>query len=100
MYEVAPLAALLCAIQPQISPEKDWTHIDCIERAQEFVEAGEMSRVDPLLLVAVSVFECNLRERAELRDRKGRRVVAIDACPMGLRFTGSGFWPRRGRASR
>lgn len=64
----------------------------CHERAEMISEAAARHGVDPLLMVALDVHECELREDVDApiyKKVRGRRVVVgYDACPMGVRIRG------------
>ena len=42
---------------------------------------------DPVLMVAIDIVECDMREVDNL-VRRGGRIVGYDACPMGVRIMG------------
>jgi len=62
---------------------------ECDERAREVLAAAGRHRVDPVLMVAVDVQECDLRDDVGApfyKTVRGRRVLAgRDHCPMGVR---------------
>jgi hypothetical protein len=70
-----------------------WTPEKCTERAGQILSIAERHGLDPLLMVAVNIQECDMREDVSAYVRvgtgSGRRVVAVDACPMGVRFWGA-----------
>ena len=75
-----------------------WTPEKCAERAEQIMSIAERHGLDPLLMVAVNIQECDMREDVNAYVRagtgRGRRVVAVDACPMGVRFWGARIWER------
>lgn len=73
------LTILLCSI----------LNTDCVERAGEYYIIGIKYDFDPVLLIAIDIYECDLRDDvyAEFLD-KNNKILAIDLCPMGLRVPG------------
>jgi len=64
-----------------------WNATTCDDRAEMIVAAAERHHLDPLLLVAVDVVECDLGSR-DAKFKENGRVAGIDACPMGVRLRG------------
>lgn len=69
-----------------------WTVEKCDERAIQISEIAKQHDVDPLLMVAVNIQECDMREDVDalvtVGEGRHKRVVGIDACPMGVRIMG------------
>lgn len=78
---VAALARLLC-LASGVFGRPAWEEAKCAERAAMIGEAAARYDLDPVILVAVDVVECDLGDR----DRRGRG--GVDACPMGVHFAG------------
>lgn len=77
------LSALLCSLKI-VFAHGDWTAEECDDRAALLEKLGLHYKLDPLLLVAVNIQECDLREGMGLAwTRNGLR--GVDACPMGVR---------------
>lgn len=90
------LAMLVCTASSIFSGRAAWDEARCLERAEVILGAAERHTVDPVLMLAIDVLECELGDRdVKIYDESGeeRRLVAVDACPMGLRFR----HPRRRR---
>jgi len=90
------LASLVCAASGIFHGRPAWDEARCLARAEVILVAAERHDVDPVLMLAVDVLECELVDRdAKVYEGSGRerRLVAVDACPMGLRFR----HPRRRR---
>lgn len=69
---------------------------ECDGRALLVRQAAERHRVDPVLMVAVDVQECDLRgvDAPIYEEVRGRKiVVGYDRCPMGVRIMGVGERP-------
>jgi hypothetical protein len=93
---VSALASLVCAASSIFSGRAAWDEARCLARAEVILEAAERHVVDPVLMLAIDVLECELRdEDVKIYDESDdpKRLVALDACPMGLRFR----HPRRRR---
>lgn len=95
---VDALQALLCAAKLVFSHGASWTETECRERAREIVEAAAQHDQDALLMAAVFIQECDLRDDvarpvflpADLhRPRRKRRIIGYDYCPMGVRIMGT-----------
>jgi hypothetical protein len=73
--------------RPAWSPEK------CTERAEQILSIATSHKIDPLLMVAVQIQECDMRENVDAPIYKGegkkRKIVGRDACPMGVRLMGA-----------
>lgn len=84
------LAIILCAIKSLISPDSgEWTQHECKIRANEFVEVGHQTDNDPLLLIAISIYECDLNDNKDVIYSDATGIVAKDVCPMGLHVKGT-----------
>jgi hypothetical protein len=65
---------------------------ECRQDAVEISQAASMYQLDPVLLVAINVQECDMRKDvavpivAEAGKHKVR--LGVDACPMGVRIMG------------
>jgi len=115
---VEALALTIC-LASSIFGRPAWTPEKCAERAGQIMSIAERHGLDPLLMVAVNIQECDMREdvnayvwvgggggtvrggtarggtaRGIENTGRGRRVVAVDACPMGVRFWGARIWER------
>jgi hypothetical protein len=90
--EVTPaaLAHLLC-LASTIYGRPAWNDAKCAEHAAWITEAAARHAVDPLLMAAIEIHECDQDDRdrpiyAVVRGRK--KVVGYDRCPMGVRVRG------------
>ena len=83
---VSALAKILCLVSG-IFGRPAWEAAKCDERASMLSEAAEGHHLDPLLLVAIDVVECDLGVE-DAKFRENGRVAGIDACPMGVRLRG------------
>lgn len=84
---VHELARVMCLVSG-IFGRPAWDQAKCEERARHVDEAASRYSVDRLLVVAVDVYECDMRDRdAPIYEetRRGRKLVGYDACPMGVR---------------
>ena len=76
-----------------------WTPEKCAERAGQLMEIGRRHGIDPLLMVAVNIQECDMREDVNALvtagEGKHKKVIGIDACPMGVRIIGSDWKKHR-----
>jgi hypothetical protein len=89
---VSLLAQILC-LASGIFGRPAWDGDKCAERAMMIQTAAAAHSLDPLLMVAIDVQECDLRDRDNpvYRVVRGRRqLVGYDACPMGVRILGAG----------
>jgi hypothetical protein len=88
---VEALAAVLC-LASGVFGRPAWDEARCLERALVVSEVAERHGVDPLLMVALDVHECELRDNVDApvyKKIRGRKVLAgHDACPMGVRIMG------------
>ena len=70
-----------------------WTPDKCDERAAQIMTIAEKHGIDPLLMVAVNIQECDMREDVNalvtVGTGKHKKIVGIDACPMGVRIMGA-----------
>ncbi len=95
------LAHLLC-LASGIFGRPAWSEAKCSERAEMIESAAVRHSVDPILMVALDVWECDLQDRDNpvyevVRGKK--RLVGYDACPMGVRILDVGERSRHGAAS-
>lgn len=84
------LAAVLC-LASSIYGRPAWDEAKCAERAGMILAAAGRHRVDPLLMVAIDMQECDQRdEDAPIYKmvRGKNTLVGYDACPMGVRIMG------------
>jgi hypothetical protein len=84
------LSAVLC-LASGIFGRPAWDLAKCAERAAVVLAAAARHGVDPLLMVALDVHECELREKdVPVYKVIGEREVlaGYDACPMGVRVMG------------
>lgn len=70
---IVTFTVLLCSLLNQSQ--------DCISRSNEYWIIGGKYRFDPILLVAISIYEC------DLSDKNNIRKYPADLCPMGLRIS-------------
>jgi hypothetical protein len=86
------LAAVVC-LASGIFGRPAWDESSCLERAVLVQEVAGRHGLDPLLLVAIDVHECELRDfdgAPIYKKVRGRRtLVGFDACPMGVRVMGA-----------
>ena len=65
---------------------------ECKAMAENMTMAAKIADVSPALILAVNIQECDLRERVDAPIWKGegkkRKMVGVDACPMGVRILG------------
>jgi len=89
------LALLLCIVKPAFAHPQAWTMEQCQEQAVAIYAVAEAHGLDPVLLVAVNVQECDLRTHVHrpiwMGVGKHRKQVGVDACPMGIRLYGHPF---------
>jgi hypothetical protein len=86
----AALAKMLC-LASGIYGRPAWDQPRCEERAELILASSERHFVDPVLMTAIDVVECDLDDRdAPIYEmRRGRkRLVGWDSCPMGMRIRG------------
>jgi hypothetical protein len=76
---LAQLICLTTAIFGRGSPSPSL----CERSSSAILAATSETQIDPLLVVAVNIQECDLRE-----DVVARWSGGVDACPMGLRIRG------------
>lgn len=87
---VEALAAVLC-LASGIFGRPSWDADKCAERAGVIEAAAARHGVDPLLMVALDVHECELRDvdaPVYKKVRGSEELVGYDACPMGVRIMG------------
>lgn len=68
-----------------------WDAGKCAEHADYILEASKRYEVDPVLIVAENIVECDMQEKDNpiYKEVRGRtRLVGYDACPMGVRIIG------------
>ena len=91
---VESLAIILCASKVMFSHPQVWDQAQCTEKAQQIIEAAQKYDIDPKLIVAGFVQECDLvnditrpiYDPNDLRPRSKRNVIGHDYCPMGVRI--------------
>jgi hypothetical protein len=85
---LAALSKIIC-LAWSIYGRLPLSEIECDTRAREIFEPASRHGLDPVLLVAVDVQECDLRDdvAAPVYKQIGRRRVLAghDRCPMGVR---------------
>jgi hypothetical protein len=85
---VAALAELVCLAVAAFGRPADLA--TCERRAAEISEVSQKHGVDPILMLAIDAWECDLRQDRDVLIYEGepghRRLSAIDACPTGYRF--------------
>jgi len=84
------LARMIC-LASGIFGRPAWETDKCAEHATYIMEASDRYGVDPVLMAAENIVECDMREKDNpvykmVRGRK--RLVGYDACPMGVRIIG------------
>lgn len=87
---VPALASVIC-LASGIFGRPAWTEEKCLARAEIVVDVARRHGLDPLLLLAIDVVECDLNDRdARIYKKVGgkKRLVGHDACPMGVRIMG------------
>lgn len=93
-------AQLMCLVSG-IFGRPAWPAEKCEKEAALLLAAANRHDVDPVLMLAIDVQECDMKD-GEYRDRHGRlrradnpvyakvrgrkKLVAYDSCPMGLRL--------------
>lgn len=98
---VEALAQVMCLVSG-IFGRPAWDEPKCLERAGHVLEAARRHAVDPLLMVALEVQECDMRDSdAPIYKVVGgrRRLAGYDACPMGVRIMGVSQRQRHDAAS-
>lgn len=97
---VSALAELVCLAIAALG--RSAVPAECESRAAEISEAALRHDVDPVLMLAIDAWECDLRQDRDVLVYEGlpdhRRFVAIDACPMGYRFRDVGLRRRTSSA--
>jgi len=83
---LAVLAKMLC-LASGIFGRPAWDDARCSEHAGYVMEAADRHGVDPVLMVAVNIFECDMGDKDNPIRRDGK-LVGYDACPMGVRIIG------------
>jgi hypothetical protein len=86
----AALAKMLCLASGAFG-RPAWDQARCDERAEVILAAAARHSVDPVVMTAIDVIECDLddRDAPVYEVRRGRRrLVGWDACPMGMRIRG------------
>jgi hypothetical protein len=86
------LSVLLCSIKVVFAPGHPWPVEECDHQAALIMQAAAQAEVKPLLITALYIQECDLRDNVVLPIYRtvGRRKVQIgvDACPLGVRLMG------------
>lgn len=82
---VSTLAALLCAIKVLISPGQ-WDANTCVDHAQEYIEVSNKYNIDPLVLVSINIYECDMDDYKDVVYSNSKGIYARDICPTGLRI--------------
>jgi len=90
---VEALSLTICLVSG-IFGRPAWEKSKCDERAAQISGIARRHGLDPLLMVAVNVQECDMRETEAFApvvvgEGKHKKVVGIDACPMGVRLMGA-----------
>lgn len=75
---IAVFTALVCTL----------TQPNCEQKAQEYWQSAQKYKFDPVLLVAIAIYEC------DLRDKVVHHKLPKDLCPMGLRVYDNKKWTR------
>lgn len=69
---------------------RQWSQELCDERAGQVLASAARHDVDPLLMLALEVYECDMREDVDAKVYKvvrgKRKLAGYDACPMGVRI--------------
>jgi hypothetical protein len=64
----------------------------CLQTAEGILQAAEAEDIDPKLILAVQMHECDLREGVGapiwLGTGRAKKQIGVDACPMGVRIIG------------
>jgi hypothetical protein len=88
---IEALSLTLCLVSG-IFGRPAWDTEKCTERAEQILSIATSHNIDPLLMVAVNVQECDMRENVDAMVYQGtgkkRKVIGRDACPMGIRLMG------------
>lgn len=79
------LASILCAIKLVVGTGQ-WDILECEERAREYTSAANKYHVDALLLISLSVYECDLDDYKDVVYNNSEGIYARDICPMGFRI--------------
>lgn len=82
---VSTLAALLCAIKVLISPGQ-WDANTCVDHAKEYIEVSNKYSIDPLVLVSINIYECDMEDYRDVIYSSSKGIIARDICPTGLRI--------------
>lgn len=80
----ATLAKLVCLAA--LSLGRPVEPSECEQRANEIFAAAARHSVDPVLMLGIDAWECDLRQDRDGLVYDRGKLVAIDACPMGYRF--------------
>jgi hypothetical protein len=86
----AALAKMLC-LASGIYGRPAWDQAKCEERADLILTSSLRHSVDPVIMVAIDVIECDMDDQdAPIYEvQRGRkRLVGWDSCPMGMRLRG------------
>lgn len=74
--DIAAFTVLLCSL----------TNQECIARAEEYWITGYKYNFAPTILVAISIYECDMRDDVEVKIYdKHNQISRKDLCPAGLR---------------
>ncbi len=84
------LAKMIC-LASGVFGRPAWDASKCDEHAAYLMTSAARHEISPVLMVAVNVVECDMREvdnpiYAKVRGKD--RLVGYDACPMGVRIKG------------
>lgn len=83
---LAMLAKMLC-LASGIFGRPAWDDAQCSLHAGYIMAAADRHGVDPVLMVAGEIVECDMQGRDNPIYREGK-LVGYDACPMGVRLIG------------
>jgi hypothetical protein len=81
---------------------RQWPQERCDERASQILVSASRHDVDPVLMLALEAYECDMREDVDARVyrvvRGKKKLAGFDACPMGVRVMDVGRRRRLGPA--
>ncbi len=83
---LAVLARMMC-LASGIFGRPAWNDVKCEEHAGYVMDAANRHGIDPVLMVAIDIVECDMRDKDGPVYKAGR-LVGYDACPMGVRIIG------------
>jgi hypothetical protein len=84
------LSMVLC-LASGIFGRPAWSTEMCEARASQILKISQENDLDPLLLVAVNIHECDMRENVRVRFYSSasggvkKKTMGVDSCPMGIR---------------